>query len=220
MENQDKQERKDDQAVRDFQEKKPDLTLIPGQDRIFRYENYVGLKEVQKHWGWFLGVGILLIFLGTLAIGGAGFVTMVSMVFFGTLMLIGGVVQGINAIKTRNGDGFLVNLLTALLYIVVGLMLLLNPAIGAITLTLLLAVFYTVSGLFKIVAAVFNRYAQWGWMLFSGIVSLVLGLMIWAEWPISGLWVIGLFIGIDMIIVGWIWVTLALTAKSLNKRIL
>jgi uncharacterized membrane protein HdeD (DUF308 family) len=217
MDNRDNQEKRNDQGIRDFQEKNANPTLIPGEDRIFRYENYLGLKEVQKHWGWFLGVGIFLILLGMLAIGAAGYVTLVSMVFFGALLLTAGVIQAINAIKTRHGGGFLVNVLTALLYIVVGIMLILNPAVGAITLTLLLAVFYTVSGLFKIVAAVTHRYAQWGWLLFSGIVSLVLGLMIWAQWPVSGLWIIGLFIGIDMIILGWIWVTLALTSKTLKR---
>ncbi len=219
MENQDNQGKREDQVIPDYHEDNADLNSVLRQDRMFRYENYVGLKEVQKHWGWFLGIGILLILLGTLSIGAATAVTVVSMMFFGALLLIGGIVQAVNAIKTRHGRGFLVNVLTALLYIVVGIMMLIHPAVGAITLTLLLAVFYTVSGLFKIVAAMSSRHAQWGWLLFSGIVSLILGLIIWAQWPISGLWVIGLFIGIDMIIVGWIWVTLALSAKSFDKKI-
>lgn len=207
------QEKPDDQNNQELQENQTELNPLVDQNKLFQY---VGLKEVKKHWGWFLGVGILLIILGTLAIGGATLVTLASMLFFGSVLLVGGVIQGVNAFKTRKGDGFLVNILSSLLYIVVGIMLLMNPAVGAITLTLLLAAFYTVSGLFKIVAAISNRFAHWGWMLFSGIISLVLGLMIWAEWPISGLWVIGLFIGIDLIILGWIWVTLALAARSLE----
>lgn len=208
----------ENQKDQDTQAEPAKLNALISQDKLFHYEDYVGLKEVQKHWGWFLGVGVLLIVLGTLAIGGATLVTLASMLFFGSLLLIGGIIQGVNAIKTRRGDGFLINILSALLYIVIGIMLLMNPTIGAITLTLLLAAFYTISGLFKIIAATSNRFAHWGWMLFSGIISLILGLMIWAEWPISGLWVIGLFIGIDLIILGWIWVTLALAAKSLDSK--
>ncbi len=218
MNNQEQHEDRGVQANPENLLKNSDQYPIVDQDRFLRYQSYCGLKEVQKQWGWFLGVGILLILLGTIAIAASPVVTLATMWILGTLLFIGGMVQGVNAIRTYRGGGFLVNLLTSLLYIVVGIMLLLNPAIGAITLTLLLAVFYTVSGLFKIVAAIAHRYAQWGWLLFSGIVSLILGLMIWSEWPVSGLWVIGLFVGIDMIILGWIWVTLAISAKSFKGK--
>jgi uncharacterized membrane protein HdeD (DUF308 family) len=184
------------------------------EEKKCQLETYCGLRELHKHWGWFLAVGILLIVLGTLAIGAATFVTMASMFFFGALLLIGGIVQAVNAIKTIHGGGFLLNAFSAILYGVVGAMLIMHPAEGAITLTLLLAVFYTVSGLFKIVAALAHRYAHWGWLLFSGLVSLALGLMIWSAWPVSGLWIIGLFIGIDLIIMGWIWVMLGLSARN------
>lgn len=192
--------------------------LIVKNEKLLRFEDYCGLEEIHRHWGWFLGIGCVLILLGILAMGAAGFTTLFSMIFLGSLLFIGGIVQGINAIKTRHGGGFLVNVLAAILYVVMGALLIANPAIGAITLTLLLAAFYTVSGLFKIIASLTNRFAQWGWMLFSGIVSLALGLLIWAEWPISGLWVIGLFVGIDLIIIGWIWVSLALSAKNLELK--
>lgn len=192
--------------------------LIVKDDKILRFEDYCGLEEIHRHWGWFLAIGCILILLGVFAMGAAGFTTLFSMVFLGTVLLAGGIVQGVNAIRTRNGGGFLVNVLSSILYIVMGILLIMNPAIAAITLTLLLAAFYTVSGLFKIIASISNRFAHWGWMLFSGIVSLILGLLIWSQWPISGLWVIGLFVGIDLIIAGWIWVTLALSTKTLGDQ--
>lgn len=184
---------------------------------LLRIEDYVGLREIQRHWGWFLAIGCLLIILGVLAMGAAGFTTLFSMIFLGSVLLAGGIIQGINAVRTRHGEGFLVNVLSSILYIVMGILLIMNPAIAAITLTLLLSAFYTVSGLFKIIAAIGNRFAQWGWVLFSGIISLALGILIWSEWPVSGLWVIGLFVGIDLIIAGWVWVTLALTAKNVDS---
>jgi uncharacterized membrane protein HdeD (DUF308 family) len=152
-------------------------SLIVKDNKILRFEDYVGLDEIHRHWGWFLAVGCILIMLGVLAMGAAGFTTLFSMIFLGTILLVGGIVQAVNAIRTRKGDGFLVNVLAAILYIVMGILLIMNPAIAAITLTLLLAAFYTVSGLFKIIAAISNRFAHWGWMLFSGIVSLILGLL-------------------------------------------
>jgi uncharacterized membrane protein HdeD (DUF308 family) len=88
-----------------------------------------------------------------------------------------------------------------------------NPGAGALVLTLILAVFFMVAGLFRIMAALTMRFPQWGWLLVSGIVTLLLGLLIWRQWPVSGLWVIGLFIGIDMIFCGWSWVMAALAAR-------
>lgn len=187
------------------------------QNKLQRLEVFSGLKEIHKNWGWFLAIGVALIFLGFIAIGAATFVTLASMVFFGILLMIGGAVQAVNAFKTRLGESFVLNLLAALLYIVVGVLLFMHPTVGALTVTLLLAAFYTVSGLFKIISSLSQRYAQWGWVLFSGIVSLILGLLIWAEWPLSGFWIIGLFIGIDLIMIGWVWIALALAAKNFDE---
>jgi uncharacterized membrane protein HdeD (DUF308 family) len=185
-------------------------------NQLERYEAFYGVLPNQNNWTWFLGIGIALIILGILAVGGSVFVTLASVVFFGSLLLIGGVVQTVNAFKTRHGSGFFLSLLSGILYFVVGGLLILHPAVGAITLTLLLAAFYSASGLFKMIAAVTQRFSHWGWVFFSGAVSLLLGILIWSQWPFSGLWVIGLFIGIDLIVLGWMWVALALQNKSLT----
>lgn len=184
------------------------------QDQDKRLEKYAGIKDLQDNWGWFLTIGILLIILGMFAVAAAGITTLATMLVFGSLLVAGGIIQGINAIKTRHGGGFFVNILGAILYCVTGALLLLHPEVGAITLTLLLSAFYTVSGLFKIIAAFVKRYAHWGWLAFSGFVSLALGLLIWSQWPVSGLWVIGLFIGIDLIIVGWMWIAFSMAVKD------
>lgn len=196
--------------------------MAPPQDEtprnnVERFEFFYGIKEIHKNWGWFLAIGIALILLGTLAIGAAGSVTLASMVLFGILLGIGGIVQIVNAFKMLKGNGFFVNFFSGCIYLIVGALLALNPALGAITLTLLLAIFYTATGLFKIGTALYNRFANWGWLLVSGIVSFILGILIWSEWPFSGLWIIGLFVGIDLILVGWIWVALSLSAKNLPE---
>lgn len=179
-------------------------------------QGFYGLHDIHNHSGWFLGVGIALIVLGFIALVATPFVTLATMVFFGALLVAAGVIQAVNAFKTRHGNSFFINLLAGIFYSVVGLLLILHPAIGAITLTLLLAVLYSVGGLFKIGTALTHRFANWGWVLFNGVISLILGIMIWAQWPASGLFIIGLFIGIDLIMTGWVWIALALSAKKVD----
>ena len=106
-------------------------------------------------------------------------------------------------------------LLMGVLYIVVGLLFLNRPVSALEALTLLLACSLMVSGVFRIVGSLLDRFPHWGWIFFGGVLNLVLGLMIWQQWPVSGFWVIGLFVGIDMIFNGWTWIMLALRLKQL-----
>lgn len=181
-------------------------------------EAYLGDRHFQEKWGSLLFLGIILVLLGTLAIIGANYATLTSIIFFGILLAIGGFMQLGYAFMGRKGQGFTSTLLSGVFYTIVGFVLITHPAVAAIALTLLLAAFYTVNGIFKIVVSLVHPVAQWGWLLFSGIVSLALGLLIWAEWPAIGLWIIGLFIGIDLIITGWFWIILSLKAKNLPIR--
>ena len=89
-----------------------------------------------------------------------------------------------------------------------------SPVDSALVLTLLLAVYFMVIGIFRIVASLTMRFPNWGWVLFSGIVSFILGVLTKQQWPLSGLWIIGLFIGIDMIFSGWSYVMLSLAARK------
>ncbi len=90
-----------------------------------------------------------------------------------------------------------------------------NPAVSAVALTLLIAVFLMIGGLFRILTALTVRFHHWIWVLLNGVISLLLGVMIWSQWPVSGLWVIGLFIGIDLIFYGWSLIMLAMAVRSI-----
>jgi uncharacterized membrane protein HdeD (DUF308 family) len=92
-----------------------------------------------------------------------------------------------------------------------------QPKEGAIQLTLIIALFLIVSGIFRIVFAVVERFTGWGWVLLNGAVTLFLGMLIYKQWPLSGLWVIGLFIGIDLIFNGWAWIMLAIGLRTAPK---
>jgi uncharacterized membrane protein HdeD (DUF308 family) len=105
----------------------------------------------------------------------------------------------------------------SILYIVVGFMMISNPVGGAISLTLLLTAFFIVSGLFRIVASASLRYPQWGWGLFSGIVSICLGVLVFAQWPVSGIWLVGTLVGVDLVFAGWSVVMFAWSLHSTKQ---
>lgn len=175
----------------------------------------VGLEELKSKWGWFLGLGIVLIVAGTIALGSAFLMTVFSMMLLGWLMIVGGVLEAIHAFGCKKWSGFFIDLLTGILYLVVGFMIVANPEASAVALTLLMAMFLIFGGIFRVVLALVVRYQHWGWVLLHGAINLVLGILIWRQWPLSGLWVIGLFVGIDMIFNGWSLVMLGLAAKNM-----
>ena len=176
------------------------------------------LTTLRKNWGWLLVLGIILLALGVIALLDSVLVTAVSMLFFGWILIIAGIVEGVQTFRHRRSGHLFLHVLNTILSIVVGIMLLLNPLIGALVLTLLLAIYFTVAGIFRIITATSIRVPGWGWALFNGIVTLILGILIWAHWPSTGLWIIGLFIGIDLIVVGWSQIMTAIAARALPKE--
>lgn len=176
---------------------------------------HIGLEELRKQWGWFLGLGILLIVLGTIALGSSVAMTSASMIFLGFLMLTGGVMEALHAFTSKSWGGFFINLISGILSVVVGFMVVANPEITAVTLTLLIALFLIFSGIFRIATALLVRFPNWSWILLHGGINLLLGVSIYKEWPLSGLWIIGLFIGVDMIFNGWSLVMLGLAARKI-----
>jgi uncharacterized membrane protein HdeD (DUF308 family) len=175
------------------------------------------IEELHHHWVLFFALGIILILLGGMGISASGLVTLASVVFFGWLLIIGGAAVAIHAFWAKRWSGFFLQLLSGVLYLIVGWILVTRPGIGALTLTLVLAISLVVQGAFRIGVALSTRMEGWGMLLVSGIITLVLGLMIWNEWPLSGIWVIGLFVGIDLIFYGWWLVSLALSVRHLAK---
>jgi uncharacterized membrane protein HdeD (DUF308 family) len=177
-----------------------------------------GADELRRHWGWYLALGIVLIVLGTLAIGSTFVMTIASVFFFGWLLIIAGVMEAIHAFWHKRWAGFFLDLLTGILYVVAGWMMVTNPGGSALLLTLIIAMFLVFEGVFRIVASLAARYPHWGWVLFNGVISLLLGILIWRQWPSSGLWVIGLFVGIEMLLNGWSLVMLSLMGRKLPEE--
>jgi len=104
-------------------------------------------------------------------------------------------------------------LLLSVLYLIAGTYCIAKPAIAAIELTLVISMFCVIAGIFRMATSLISRFNQWGWVFFNGLVTFILGVLIYSEWPYSGLWIIGLFIGIDLILSGWTWVLISLKIR-------
>ena len=175
----------------------------------------VGVDELKKRSKWFIGLGIALVVLGTVALGSSIVFTLASMVFIGSLLAAGGILQTAHAFMSKRWGGFFVDLLTGVLNIVVGVMIANHPAAVAAALTLLIALVLILGGVFRIMLALAIRFHHVFWMVLHGVISVALGVIILQEWPVSGLWVIGTFIGIDMIFNGWTLIMLGMAARRM-----
>jgi uncharacterized membrane protein HdeD (DUF308 family) len=170
------------------------------------------LEDFQRNSGWFLALGILLIIGGTLAIIYDVAATLLSVLFFGWLLIIVGAIEGVQSFWQPRWGGFFLHLILGILAVVVGFHLVSSPVQGALVLTLIMAIYFMVIGIFRIITALTMRFPSWGWVLLSGVITFILGILIKSQWPATGLWVIGLFIGIDLIFSGWAYVMLSLAA--------
>jgi uncharacterized membrane protein HdeD (DUF308 family) len=172
------------------------------------------LQHLRESWLLLLILGISLVVLGTLSIVFAFVATLATVTVFGTLLFVGGVMQVVNAVTCRNWRGFMVYLLTAILYAVVGLIMMNHPLAAAAGLTLMLAATFMAGGTIRIVVAAVEHFHGWPWVMVNGFISLLLGIYIWRHFPESAFWVIGLFVGIDMVFSGWSWVMLAIGVRG------
>ena len=166
------------------------------------------LSAFDKNRKWFLIWGILLVVLGALAISAATFTTFASVVLLGILVFLSSAVIFFDTFTFWWGrwGGFALHFLVGALYFIVGGMFMMNPMEGSMSLTLLLGIFYVLLGVFRLAYSLSFKTPQWGWGLFNGIISLLLGILIMASWPASSFYIIGLFVGIDLLFCGWAYV--------------
>jgi len=174
-------------------------------------------QSVREHWVLFLVEGIILLVLGVLAIIVPMLATLAVAIFIGWLFLISGVVGLITTFWARHAPGFWWSLLSAVLGIAAGVVLLASPVTGAVSLTLLLIVFFIIEGVASIMYAFEHKRelsGRWGWMLVSGIIDLILAAIIWAGLPGTAAWALGLLVGINLLFGGGAMVGMALHARS------
>ena len=171
--------------------------------------------EIIRNWGWFLAFGIALLMLGVAAVARSVMATVVSMLFFGWLLVIAAGIEVAQLIMAGRWAGMFPHMMAAVLFAVAGILIIWKPVVTAEILTLLMGAFFLVAGLFHIVAPAMISLPDWGWHVLNGVITLMLGVLVLAQWPVSGLWVIGQFIGIELIFYGTAWIALALHLRAM-----
>jgi uncharacterized membrane protein HdeD (DUF308 family) len=172
---------------------------------------------VQQHSKWFLVEGIVLVILGLLAILLPAIATLAIDLLLGWLFIISGIVGLLMTFSTKQAPGFWWSLVSGIVAIIAGVLLLAWPRTGVVSLTLVLIAFFLVEGIVSIMYAIEHRReltGRWGWMLASGIITLVLAVMIWTGLPSTAAWAIGLLAGIDLVFGGSALIGIALAAKK------
>ncbi|MBV8432698.1 MAG: HdeD family acid-resistance protein [Candidatus Eremiobacteraeota bacterium] len=176
-------------------------------------------EELHRQWGWYLALGILMVALGGYCIYAETAATVAAVLTLGGILIAAGAayVVALFALRPNFGHALLM-LLTAAVYVVVGLSLLKHPELGALMLTLFIAAFLTISGTFRFFSSLWLQLPGYGWSAFSGALSVLLGIMLWAQWPVSGFWFIGFAVGVTLIFDGASWCSLGLKFKSVTPQ--
>jgi uncharacterized membrane protein HdeD (DUF308 family) len=174
-------------------------------------------RSIHEHWGLFLAEGIILVLLGLIAIIVPPIATLAFTIIIGWIFLISGILGLVTTFMARGAPGFLWSLISAIIAIAAGVVLLLWPISGSVSLTLVLIAFFVIEGIVSIMYAIEHRNqltGQWMWMLISGIIDLILAAIIFAGLPGSAFWALGLLVGINMVFGGAALIAMALAARN------
>ncbi len=173
------------------------------------------LHKLHDKWGWFLAFGLLALVGGTLALANLLLATVASVFYLGALMLIAGIMHLVHAFQVKEWQDWLYWGLSGALYTLAGFLAFANPALTAAVFTLVMAVALMAAGLVRLWAG--NRMRPMkgtGWIMIGGVITALAGLVIMVGWPVNSVWVLGLFLAIDLIFQGWALVAVALAAKN------
>ncbi|WP_269931647.1 HdeD family acid-resistance protein [Aminobacter sp. HY435] len=158
------------------------------------------VAALRSKWGWFVFLGIALLALGVIAAGNLLVATAASVFFVGAMMIVGGIVEIIHAFGVKSWGTFFWWLLSGILYLVAGYLAFANPMLAAGIMTLFLAIALIASGLLRIWVGFTGKGLQgWGWVVAGGVITVIAGLIISSGWPVNSLWILGLFLAIDLI---------------------
>ena len=173
------------------------------------------MEPLRAKAGWIIALGLVFLIAGIVALGSVVTATAASVLIVGIMMIIAGIAEVISAFQVRTWGKFTLWLLLGALYIVAGLVTFSNPLLAAALLTLLLGASLVASGIKRLILAFSMKDgAHWGWVLLSGLITLLLGFVILSRWPVSSLYVLGVFLGIDLVIAGVSWLALGFGMKK------
>ncbi len=176
-----------------------------------------GLQPLRTKWGWIVALGGVYVIVGLVALGSVVTATVASVLVVGIMMVVAGIAEVISAFQVRTWGKFALWLLLGALYILAGIATFQNPLLAAVLLTFLLGIALVVSGGMRLILA-FSMKESVPWIWVVGAITLILGLVILARWPISSVYVLGLFLGIDLVIAGASWIGIGLDLRTGTRR--
>lgn len=173
-----------------------------------------GIAALHAKWGWIVTLGVVYLIAGFVALGSVVMATVASVIVVGAMMIVAGAAEMIGAFQMKSWGKFLVWALLGVLYVIAGFLTFENPLFAAVLLTLFLGASLIASGAVRLFLA-FNmkRESPWVWVAMSGAITLLLGLLIVARWPVNSVYILGLFLGLDLIMAGAGWISLGFGLK-------
>ena len=185
--------------------------MTSSSDTLQDLRTGIDVAPLRAKWGWIVALGVVYVVAGFIALGSIVTATVASVFIVGIMMIIAGAAELINAFQIKTWGKFLVWALLGVLYIVAGFVTFENPLFAAVLLTLILGASLVASGVVRLFLA-FNmkRETPWIWVALSAVITLLLGVLILARWPVNSVYILGLFLGIDLIMAGAGWIGLGL----------
>jgi len=174
-----------------------------------------GAVALRPHSGWIIAFGVALVFLGAIALGSVVAATIATVWYVGVMMLLAAVAEIVLAFRAKTWSKFFLWAILGVLYGVAGVFALVNPLLAATALTLLLGAALIATGVMRIYLALqMKEGTPWGWVVASGAITTLLGAIIVSQWPVSGLYTLGIFLGIDLIFAGIGWLSIGIALKN------
>jgi len=186
---------------------------VAGAERLERE-----FQHLKSDWWWLLMYGVLLTVCGIVAIAFPAMASVAVMEVLGVVLMIAGIVTIITSFWVGKWSGALLQMFLGVLYLVVGLLIRDLPIASAITMTMFVAAFFIVAGGFRALAALVVRFPYWGWALLNGVITFLLGVIIYRHFSLECLWVLGLLIGLEMLFSGWTWIMLSLAIRNIPDK--
>jgi uncharacterized membrane protein HdeD (DUF308 family) len=172
------------------------------------------LHALHAKWGWIVALGIVYVAAGVIALGNEFFATFISVAIIGAMMFVSGVFEIFGAIQMKSWESFTLWILLGILYAVAGVFVFENPLFAASVFTLLIGAALVATGVLRIVLALrLPKTAPWIWAAISGAITLLLGAIILVHWPVSSLYVLGLFLGLDLLFMGFSWINIGMALR-------
>ena len=171
-------------------------------------------RDLKKGLNWTIALGIVLVLMGLAAIISPFVAAVFVTIILGWMFVVGGILRGIDALRSRYERSFVWQLLMSILYVVLGMLILTNLFGGVLSLTLLIGIFILIQGVFEVILAFQIRPSgNWFWVLLSGLINIILGTLIWSKWPVGAVWVLGVLVGISLLTTGISVIMFAIAAR-------